>query len=87
MRACIWIMLAFAIVGCGQTQPPAPENEPLTLEKWEQLPAEERYTAVSYERLKLGESKFQDERTWNAFYRKVVVPGDRQRSTGMQSRR
>ncbi|MBX3400665.1 MAG: hypothetical protein KF873_18165 [Gemmataceae bacterium] len=75
-------MLALAAVGllagCGGSPPPvAIAEQPLTLAEWEGLPADRKYQAESYERLKLGEPKFQDEKVWDRFYRQTVLTGQK----------
>lgn len=70
------VLACLALAGCGRGEPTAaPAERPLTLADWNAMPANEKYRADSYERLKLGEPKFQDEKNWDQFYRKTVLPG------------
>jgi hypothetical protein len=71
-------LLALALLiaaGCGKTDPvPAPEDSPLTVEQWKALPAEQKYEAATFERLKAGDPKLRDERAWEKFTRDVLLP-------------
>ncbi len=69
-------LVCLALAGCGRGDATtAPAERPLTMADWNAMPADEKYRAESYERLKLGEPKFQDEKSWDQFYRKTVLPG------------
>lgn len=77
MRMLTIAVLGF-LVGCGGSPPsPAAVERPMTVAEWEGLPADQKYRAESYERLKLGEPKFQDERYWDRFYKQTVLPGQK----------
>ena len=70
------VLVCLALAGCGRGEATtAPAERPLTLSDWNAMPASEKYRAESYERLKLGEPKFRDEKNWDPFYRKTVLPG------------
>ena len=80
MRQCsIWVglMLISLALGCGGSAAlPAPPTTPtpLSLAEWKQLPIEEKYDGATFERLKLGDPRLQNDRAWNAFMRKEIVP-------------
>jgi ABC-type glycerol-3-phosphate transport system substrate-binding protein len=67
-----------ALAGCGGSGGPAttaPAEQPLTVAEWQSMPADKKYQAETFERLKVGEPKFQAEKAWDEFYRKTVQPG------------
>ena len=67
-------LLGFA-VGCGGPRPATtPESAPLTLDDWKALPPAVKYQIETFERLKQGDPKLQDERAWQKFSRDVLVP-------------
>ena len=66
------LVLAISVVGCSR--PEVPPSDPLTVEQWKTLPAEMKYEASTLERLKLGDPKLQEEREWDQFTRKVLIP-------------
>lgn len=51
-----------------------PAANPLTLEQWKKLPAATKYQIDTFERLKAGEPKLMDQRTWDKFTREVLIP-------------
>jgi len=68
----MWLALLIAIVGCSR-----PDNsaaQPLTMEVWAALPPEKKFEIGTFERLKLGNPKLQDDREWNQFAQKVMLP-------------
>ncbi len=68
-----------SLAGCGKDPPPGSlQQTPLTMDQWQQLPPEERYNIDSLERLKLGQPRLRDQRVWEQFTRKVLLPGKRQ---------
>lgn len=75
MKNVCWLLalvLVVLLVGCSR--PEVPPSDPLTVEQWKALPAESKYEASTLERLKLGDPKLQDEREWDQFARKVLIP-------------
>ncbi len=76
MRMLTIAVLGF-LVGCGGSPPSPTAEKPMIVAEWEGLPADQKYQAESYERLKLGEPKFQDEKAWDRFYKQTVLPGQK----------
>lgn len=77
MRLLVFVLgaaLAAAPGGCGSTPATAPGETPLTVEQWKALPAQTKYEVDTMERLKLGDPKLQDQRTWDKFTREVLLP-------------
>jgi hypothetical protein len=61
--------------GCGSSPAPtASPEQPLTIEEWKKLPVAQKYDVTTFERLKSGNPKLQDEREWNKFSREVMTP-------------
>ncbi len=78
----MFLLAVLMMSGCSPEPVTPPAEQPLTLTEWEQLPPEKKFNAESYERLKLGEPKFQDEKTWDRFYRTTVLTGQKKVNTG-----
>jgi uncharacterized protein YcfL len=79
VRTACWLLLLVFLAGCGSSPaPPVSPEQPLTIEDWKKLPAAEKYDVVTFERLKSGNPKLQDEREWNKFTRDVVMPAKKQ---------
>lgn len=73
-----------ALTGCGSGGKPtatAPAEQPLTVAEWQSMPADTKYQAETFERLKVGEAKFRNEKAWDEFYRKTVQPGRKKELT------
>ncbi len=68
------LTVSFALVGCGRAPTKDLANEPLTVEDWKDMPVESKYEIGTFERLKLGEPKLQDDREWQLFARNVMLP-------------
>jgi hypothetical protein len=67
--------LLAAAAGCARpAAAPAPDDGPLTVGQWKALPADRKYQAATFERLKDGDSKLRDEREWAKFTRDVLLP-------------
>ncbi len=67
--------LIVAPLGCNASTTPTPdEQQPLTVEEWKNMPTEAKYQGATFERLKLGEPKLQDDRGWDKFQREVLLP-------------
>jgi hypothetical protein len=73
MRMLALVAIGF-LAGCGGSSAPATVEKPMTIAEWEGLPADRKFQAESYERLKLGEPKFQDEKNWDRFYKQTILP-------------
>jgi hypothetical protein len=67
--------LVLAAAGCAARPSGTPNDAPLTLEQWKTLPPGDKYDVETFERLKLGHPKLQDQRAWDRFARDVVLPG------------
>lgn len=81
LRNLAFVVGLLTVVGCGGSPAPPPADVPLTVAEWKALPAEQKYQAEAYERLKLGEPKFKDERAWDQFFKSTVVPGRKKEQT------
>ncbi len=68
------LTVSFALVGCGRTPTRDIADEPLTIDGWKVLPVDSKYEIGTFERLKLGEPKLQDDREWQLFARSVMLP-------------
>jgi hypothetical protein len=82
-----WSLLvsAFVLVGCGGQQPtPPPEEIPLTVEEWKKLPTQAKFEIETFERLKRGDPKLMDQRTWDKLYREVILPSKRKEMPGVK---
>lgn len=63
------------VVGCGSpSQVKAPEEIPLTVEEWKTLPPDQKYQIETFERLKAGNPKLQNQKEWDKFTREVILP-------------
>jgi hypothetical protein len=52
-----------------------PPTTPLSVAEWQTLSdAEQKYAPETFERLKKGDPKLNDDREWNKFFHTVVVP-------------
>lgn len=69
-------LIAAIAVGCDRGGPevPSPENVPLTKAEWQQLPPNEKYQIVTFERLKVGNPDLYDSRKWDKYYRTEILP-------------
>lgn len=71
----LFFFLLVLLAGCAAKGTEASSSsEPLTLAAWKVLPPETKYEIDTYERLKQGEPKLQDQREWDKFARTVVLP-------------
>ncbi len=74
IRAMFYFLLV-VLAGCAARGTEASSSsEPLTLAAWKALPPETKYEIDTFERLKQGEPKLQDQREWDKFARTVVLP-------------
>lgn len=70
----VWLALG-AFAGCGPSaSPPPPEEVPLTVEQWKAMPPDQKYQIETFERLKAGNPKFQNQKEWDKFTREVILP-------------
>ncbi len=70
------LTIAIAI-GCSSPKNEIIEIQPptaLTITDWATLPVEEKYAPETFERLKIGDPKLNDEENWDKFMREVIVP-------------
>jgi hypothetical protein len=78
MRLLMFLLLTsggLAAAGCGSGSPAATSGpEAVTVEAWKSLPPDEKYTVDTFERLKLGDPKLQDQREWDRFTKAVLIP-------------
>ena len=83
MKYCTIVMiLTFFALGCGRSKPSVLIDEsPLTIEQWKELSVEIKYEPSTFERLKLGEPKLQNDREWEKFTRNTLIPA-RKRDKG-----
>lgn len=70
------IPLFVALIGCGSEPLPTPSPEPtaISLAEWKALPIDEKYDGATLDRLRMSDPKLQNERAWNAFMAKEVIP-------------
>lgn len=81
-RWCL-IFLVFIVVGCGSQQSTAPPEEvPLTVEEWKTLPTQVKFEIETFERLRRGNPKLQEQRDWDKFTREVILPSKRKEMPG-----
>lgn len=67
MTRFIPLSVMVAAVGCGGSKPIPTAPKPLTVAEWKTLPATEKYTADSLERLKAGDPALQTPEGWDRF--------------------
>jgi len=72
-RFAIFAMLLSAI-GCAKSPQVVQTEEPLTVEAWQALPVEVKYTIDTFERLRQSNAKFREQRDWDRFTRTVLLP-------------
>lgn len=73
----ILILLVLIAAGCGgsKTTSTVPIEGPLSVEQWKQMDDMTlKYDPVTFDRLKKGDPKLEDEKAWDAFMRTVVFP-------------
>ncbi len=77
MRAAGAVVLAavvFGLAGCGDKPVGAGAPSPLTVTDWKAMPANQKYTPDTIERLKAGDPHLQTAEGWEAFQKAVVGP-------------
>lgn len=79
MRPLLFVLglsVVVGLTGCGGSQAPVASlhESPLTVDQWKAMPPETKYEVETFERLKLGNPKLQDQREWDKFARTVVFP-------------
>lgn len=75
VRLLVGAIFLSGALGCeAGSSAPADDERPLTFEDWKAMPAEAKYRGATFERLKLGDPKLQDDRAWDKFQREVVLP-------------
>jgi hypothetical protein len=66
---------AVGLAGCGGRPADAPRTPaPLSVADWQKLPVEQKYDPETFERLKLGNPKLENQRAWDEFARTVIKP-------------
>ncbi|MCC9629604.1 hypothetical protein LOC68_14520 [Blastopirellula sp. JC732] len=50
------------------------DSGPLTVEQWKALPADIKFEGDTMDRLRMGDKKWENERLWQHFVKKVVIP-------------
>ncbi|MEL7499764.1 MAG: hypothetical protein AAFN77_19330 [Planctomycetota bacterium] len=75
----LFVLLAFCcLVGCvGETKVVEDTNGPLSLEDWKVMDVSSKYELETFDRLKLAMPKLKNDKVWEKFMRKVVVPARR----------
>jgi hypothetical protein len=71
------LALALCLAGCGghaASKGEPPPTTPLSVAEWQTLGVEQKYAPETFERLKKGNPKLQDEREWSKFEKAVIVP-------------
>jgi hypothetical protein len=75
LKTALLLTLALFLAGCsGKSTDAPPETVPLTVEEWHKIPFEEKYEIETFERLKAGNPKLQNQRAWDQFTRSVILP-------------
>lgn len=72
-RTALLLFAAVGPAGCGGRAAPKPPA-PLAVADWQGLPADQKYTAETLERLKEGDPGLQTPAGWDAFQKTVVRP-------------
>lgn len=75
MRIASGVLVALAL-GCGSSQPSrsGPDAVPLTAKDWKSLPADQKYSPETLERLKAGDPSLETAEGWDDFQKKVIIP-------------
>lgn len=66
-----------AAAGCGSNSPAStvPAEGPLTIEQWKQMDDFTlKYDPVTFDRLKKGDPKLEDEKAWDDLMKTVIFP-------------
>jgi hypothetical protein len=75
VKTVLLLALVLPLAGCsGKSTDAPPAAAPLTVDEWHKLPPEEKYEIETFERLKLGNPKLQNQRAWDQFTRSVILP-------------
>ena len=76
MKRILIVVLFCVFAGCsGDPESPlASAGGPISVEAWKQFEVVDKYAPETLDRLRLNNSKLQNERNWNRFMRDVVVP-------------
>ncbi len=75
--ATILVVVMMGLVGCSRNASDEKISTPLTVDDWRIMPAEDKFTHQAMERLKLGDTKFQDDAEWDRFAQSVFFPAQR----------
>ena len=74
---CLVLVSLLSSTGWGRNRGAAGPPGPLSSAVWSALPAETKFEIDTLERLKAGEPKLQDDKEWDRFARKVLLPAQK----------
>jgi len=79
MKRTVMLILICILAGCSSEPDSnvALNDQPISIEAWQELEVAEKYAPETLDRLKLNDPRLENERNWNRFMRSVVVPARR----------